>query len=229
MQILASLSSKAGSVVVSRAVILAVTFSTLLLGAGCSTATRDNTKTNADRTVAGRPPWAYPAGTPERQIVADMRSHLHTLATSDPNAEILAQVFFTTPASTQSVAALLSRYGTTGGESAFLAFLHEPAQSVMTTDFPSDVSTSEELQSRAAGKLATLTPSPDEPTYATWQKPGAPVNVGAFSAWGTAATFDRMWQDNESAIRGIGVIGLRGTAKALLGTWRPLMPGDPLR
>lgn len=200
--------------------ILAITF----LGAGCTQGTigDEYAKTSStepwtvnNASLAGRPPMAFPKGVSDDVILAEIRAHLDGVTKRSPDAVVSGFVFLNQTITLEEMGKWSEEYGLSGGKnSAFQIKLFNGGvggfsispESHSAQDFVSDIQKADVLHK--------------DNSYPTMSTP-----VVSFSLYGPLKEFQRLWSE-QSAVRGIGVLGLRGQDNV---AWYPIGVGDPFR
>lgn len=149
--------------------------------------------------LQGRSFGAFPAGTPESDVIRELRAHLNGISERAPKAEVLAVVIFSASQTPSAFAAIARNYGFTTGPMANIV-VETP------TVYGGEHLTESYLRGEGLAEGSVVT---------------------GFSAYSTPAALLRLWNDLPNAVRGVGVAGRRGMVT--FNNWKIPRPSEPLR
>jgi hypothetical protein len=193
----------------------------VLLAAGCNAGeTSTQSKLPSVDGTPGRPPTAFPAGTSDADVVAEMRAHLQKLSADDPTTSVLGVVYLATSTSPSTLEELASSYSLRGGTHAAALVLVDGNLS-LGEELTDPISAQNVLQTIEA-TIATLPPS----TFGSLNSASVDPLISGFMVWATPEHLLALWEEHTDLVRAIGVAGRSGN---LLGAWRLVKPGEPLR
>ncbi len=189
-----------------------------LAGAGCGRDANDGMSAARTNSLPTKAPWAFPRGTTEAAIITNYRNHLHQAALDQPQAQVLAHIFFRAFVPLGDVATLFGIYQLRGGPSASVQ-ISSPRNGIAGIQLPASASDPASFQN------AVLTQSALIPDPFSGEVSKEPPSIGSINAWTSIEQLDKLWTEHTDIVRGIAILG---TDSTLVPVWRSFKPGDPL-
>lgn len=202
----------------------------LVLGLGCETdsapspadISRDAGRTTSQpvlvRSLAGRPPWAFPSAYSEGEIVEEMRVHAADVAAQEPDTPVLAYVLLSDRIAVTDFLEIVRTYNLFVDEKA-VAFVRLGDLAILSLDL-----TSQSLEDETSFARAVAAAANEYGISVPEAHP--PLKIELFNIWGSGADLERLWHDHRDLIRAVGIGGRKGQVPGL---WYPIRPGEPLR
>gem|GEM_PF-5487893 len=205
-----------------RAAFASVVACLLLFSMGCANegegeASRPTPVKN--RSLAGRPPWAFPVGISQEAMLAEMRAHLDAIAQQEPDARVLAYVVLQRRVDVSDFVRIARVYGISGGDQAAVRCL------VAATDDSGSAITGVPWQSGDSAMLvAGRCESEALPALGASALPRV-TTIDYVSAYASTRALQSLWRDDADVL----AIGVGGREGMVTGLWRPIPAGGPIR